>query len=117
MTNRTSEKSFTPKYELGSKVYIVDERNREVFEGNVLIARLEKSTGKNEYGNFCFDLPFSLKEHYDIRYWEGAVKIVSRYEDEVFPTIEDAMNYLSKLILKKFRENEIAESLKKLATL
>ena len=103
---KTSEKSFVPKYELVNKVYIVDELNRYIFEGQVLIARLEKSPERDEYGNVYLDLPISIKEHYDIKYWDGAGKMVSRYEDKVFPTIEDAMNYLSKLILKKFNENK-----------
>lgn len=107
MDNKTTEKSFTPRYELDTKVYIVDERNRDIIEGRVIVARLEKSPGRNEYGHFDFDLPLSLKEHYDIRYWDGAMKMASRYEDEVFPTIDDAMNFLSKIILKKFDKNEM----------
>ena len=104
-----SQEKFTPKYELGTSVYVVEVKEREVYEGVITIARLEKIPYKDEYGNFYFESKNSyakpsFKENYDINCRLGSNwKIINRFEDEIFSTPEDAMNYLSKVILKKFK--------------
>ena len=103
-----SQERFTPKYELGTTVYVVEAREREVYEGIITIARLEKIPYEDEYGNFYFEnknsyAEPSFKENYSINCWvDGKWKMMNRYEDEIFLTAEDAMSHLSDIILKKF---------------
>lgn len=107
-----SQERFTPKFELGTTVYVVETSTREIYEGVVTIARLEKMPYRNEYGYIRFESKESyahpsFKENYSIECWiDGKKRIIDKYEHEVYSTAAEAVDYLSSIILRKFKAKE-----------
>ena len=106
-----SQEKFTPKFELGTKVYVVDTNCKEIYSGIVELAILEKIPYTDEYGNQYFENSnsyakpsFRERFHVNCRIDGGKDMIMVRYEEGVFSTPEDAMSYLSKVILKKLKQ-------------